>query len=530
MLILSGRNDAMALNYVWIAFFLVGLVIALFKLIFLQDYEIFKKLVDGIFDASKSSVMDVALPLTGVMVFFMGLMNIGEKAGAVNFLARLLNPFMKRLFPEVPEKHPAMGQMVMNFSANMLGLDNAATPFGLKAMESLQTLNPNKDTATNAQIMFLVLHTSGLTLIPLSIIAYRAGAGSVNPTSVFIPLMLATGVATIASIIITGLYQRLRFDAVLITWLGTLIVAIGLFALFMYRLPSEQKFTGASITETEFKQKVITSGGVTRLVLIEGEKDKMVKVFINPASMDKEYYRNAINLANYSSVTELNDHPAFQFPVNSFDSVKSWTGVNFPAAVILQDKKENWKTPLLSKEVFGNVLGNVILFVLISAFIVGGLIKRINVFDAFIEGAKGGWEVIVRIIPYLVGMLVAIRVFRDSGALTALINGISYALNAVGIGGDYVPALPVAIMRPFSGAGARGLMLDIFTNPAYGPDSFVGKLASTFQGSADTTFYILALYFGSVGIKKVRYAIWAGMMADLIGVIAAIGIGYLMLH
>lgn len=428
---MSGRISRMALNYVWIAFFLVGLVIALIKLIVFHDYEIFKKLVDGIFDASKSSVMDVALPLTGVMVFFMGLMNVGEKAGAVNFLARLLNPFMKRLFPEVPDKHPAMGQMVMNFSANMLGLDNAATPFGLKAMESLQTLNPNKETATNAQIMFLVLHTSGLTLIPLSIIAYRAGAGSINPTSVFIPLMLATAVATIASIIITGIYQRLKFDAVLITWLGTMILGIGLFAWFMWRLPSQKDFA----------------------------------------------------------------------------------------------------TPvLLTKETFGNVLGNLILFVLISAFIIGGFIKKINVFDAFIEGAKGGWEVIVKIIPYLVGMLVAIRVFRDSGALTAVINGISWALNSMDIGGDYVAALPVAIMRPFSGAGARGLMLDIFTNPAYGPDSFVGKMASTFQGSADTTFYILALYFGSVGIKKVRYAIWAGMLADFIGVIAAILIAYLMMR
>ncbi|CAN5787012.1 nucleoside recognition domain-containing protein [soil metagenome] len=428
---MSGRNNRMALNYVWIAFFLIGLVIALIKLIVFHDYEIFKKLVDGIFDASKSSVMDVALPLTGVMVFFMGLMNIGEKAGAVNFLARLLNPFMKRLFPEVPDKHPAMGQMVMNFSANMLGLDNAATPFGLKAMESLQTLNPNKETATNAQIMFLVLHTSGLTLIPLSIIAYRAGAGSTNPTSVFIPLMLATAIATIASIIITGIYQRLKFDIVLITWLGTMIVGIGLFAFFMWHLPSQKDFA----------------------------------------------------------------------------------------------------TPvLLTKETFGNVLGNLILFVLIAAFIIGGLIKKINVFDAFIEGAKGGWEVIVKIIPYLVGMLVAIRVFRDSGALTAVINGISWALNSLGVGGDYVAALPVAIMRPFSGAGARGLMLDIFTNPAYGPDSFVGKMASTFQGSADTTFYILALYFGSVGIKKVRYAIWAGMLADFIGVIAAILIAYLMMR
>jgi len=416
----------MALNYVWILFFVIGLVIALVKLIVFQDYEIFKKLVEGIFDASKSSVMDIGLPLTGVMVFFMGLMNIGEKAGAINFLARLLNPFMKRLFPGVPDKHPAMGQMVMNFSANMLGLDNAATPFGLKAMESLQTLNPNKETASNAQIMFLVLHTSGLTLIPLSIIAYRAGGGSTNPTSVFVPLMLATSVATIASIVITAMYQRIRFDRVLIGWLGGIITAIVLFAWFIHGLPSQKDYT----------------------------------------------------------------------------------------------------TPvLLTKETFSNVLGNLILFLIISSFIIGGFIKKVNVFDAFIEGAKQGWDVIIKIIPYLVGMLVGIRVFRDSGALDAIINGITWCFNAAGSNGEFVPALPVAIMRPFSGGGARGLMLDVFKT--HGADSFVGQLASTFQGSADTTFYIIALYFGSVGIKKVRYAIWVGMMADLIGVIAAIWIGYI---
>jgi spore maturation protein SpmA len=243
----------MALNYVWILFFVIGLVIALFKLIVFQDYEIFKKLVEGIFDASKSSVMDIGLPLIGVMTFFMGLMNIGEKAGAINFLARILNPFMKRLFPEVPEKHPAMGQMVMNFSANLLGLDNAATPFGLKAMESLQTLNPNKESASNAQIMFLVLHTSGLTLIPLSIIAYRAGGGSTNPTSVFVPLMLATTIATIASILITAMYQKLKFDKVLVFWLAGIITAIFLFASFIYSLPSQKSFaTPVLLTKETF--------------------------------------------------------------------------------------------------------------------------------------------------------------------------------------------------------------------------------------------------------------------------------------
>lgn len=416
----------MALNYVWILFFIIGLVIALIKLIVFQDYEIFKKLVEGIFDSSKSAVMDIGLPLAGVMIFFMGLMNIGEKAGAVNFLARLLNPFMKRLFPEVPEKHPAMGQMVMNFSANMLGLDNAATPFGLKAMGSLQELNPNKDVASNSQIMFLVLHTSGLTLIPLSIIAYRAGAGSVNPTSVFVPLMIATTIATIASILITGIYQRLRFDKVLIIWLGSIIVGILLFALFMNNLPSQKDFS----------------------------------------------------------------------------------------------------TPtLLTKETFSSVLGNVILFFIICTFIIGGFVKKIDVFDAFIEGAKQGWDVIIKVLPYLVGLLVAIRVFRDSGALESIISAITWCFMSLGMNGEFVPALPVAIMRPFSGGGARGLMLDIFKT--HGPDSFVGQLASTFQGSADTTFYIVALYFGSVGIKKVRYAIWAGMLADLLGVISAVVIAYI---
>ena len=416
----------MALNYVWILFFVVGLIIALVKLIVFHDYDIFKKLVEGILDASKSSVLDIGLPLTGAMVFFMGLMNIGEKAGAVNFLARILNPFMKRIFPEVPDKHPAMGQMVMNFSANMLGLDNAATPFGLKAMESLQTLNPSKETASNSQIMFLVLHTSGLTLIPLSIIAYRVGGGSHNPTSVFVPLMLATTIATVASIVITGLYQRLRFDKVLVFWLGGIIAGIFLFAWFINGLPSQK-----------------------------------------------------------------------DIPVPT----------------------------LLTKETFSNVLGNLILFLIISTFIIGGFVKKINVFEAFIEGAKQGWDVIIKVIPYLVGLLVAIRVFRDSGALEAIISGISWCFVHLGITSEFVPALPVAIMRPFSGGGSRGLMLDIFKT--YGADSFIGQLASTFQGSADTTFYIIALYFGSVGIKKVRYAIWAGMLADLLGVIAAVLIAYI---
>ena len=406
----------MALNIVWIAFFIVAFVIALYKFLFLHDTEVFKTLVDGMFDSAKGSVIDVAFPLAGTMVFFLGLMNIAERAGAINWIARLLNPFMKRLFPEVPEKHPAMGQMVMNFSANMLGLDNAATPFGLKAMESLQSINPDKEKATNAQIMFLVLHTSGLTLIPLTIISYRLAAGSTEAASVFIPCVLATICTTLASIFIVGFKQKLKWDKVILTWLLGLVALVAGMLFFVQQMGAEQK------------------------------------------------------------------------------------------------------------EVFSRVTGNMILLLLVVLIIIGGMLKKINVFDAFIDGAKGGFDVILKIIPYLVGMLVAIRVFRDSGALGYMVDGLSWVIGLTGVDTAFTPALPVAIMKPFSGSGARGLMLDVMKSN--GPDSFVGKLASTFQGSADTTFYIIALYFGSVGIKKVRYAIWAGVLADLIGVVAAILIGF----
>ena len=406
----------MALNIVWIAFFIVAFVIALYKFLFLHDTEVFKNLVDGMFDTAKGSVIDVAFPLAGTMVFFLGLMNIAERAGAINWIARLVNPFMKRLFPEVPDKHPAMGQMVMNFSANMLGLDNAATPFGLKAMESLQSINPDKEKATNAQIMFLVLHTSGLTLIPLTIISYRLAAGSTEAASIFIPCVLATICTTLASIFIVGLKQKLKWDKVLLTWLLGLVAMVAGMLFFVQQMGAEQK------------------------------------------------------------------------------------------------------------EIFSRVTGNMILLLLVVLIIIGGMIKKINVFDAFIDGAKGGFDVILKIIPYLVGMLVAIRVFRDSGALGYLVDGLSWVIGLTGVDTAFTPALPVAIMKPFSGSGARGLMIDVMKSN--GPDSFVGKLASTFQGSADTTFYIIALYFGSVGIKKVRYAIWAGVLADLIGVVAAILIGY----
>ena len=406
----------MALNIIWMAFFVIAFIIALCKLVFLGDTTVFKLLADGVFDAAKSSVIDVAFPLAGTMVFFLGLMNIAEKAGAIQKLAKWMNPFLSRLFPEVPENHPAMGQMVMNFSANMLGLDNAATPFGLKAMESLQSLNADKEKATNAQIMFLVLHTSGLTIIPLTIISYRLAAGSHDAASIFIPCVLATIGTTLASIFMVGLYQKLKWDATLLGWL------LGLIALMVGIL-----------------------------------------LAVNTLSADQ-------------------------------------------------------------KEIFSKVIGSGLLLLIIVAIILGGAYKKVSVFDAFIEGAKNGFDVIIKIIPYLVAMLVAIRVFRDSGAMNYILNAITFLIQMTGMNTELIGALPVAIMKPLSGSGARGMMLDIFQTQ--GPDSFVGKLASIFQGSADTTFYIIALYFGSVGIKKVRYALWAGIFADIMGVIIAIIIGY----
>jgi len=410
----------MALNIVWVAFIVIAFIIALIKFIFLGDTTIFKVLVDGIFDSAKSSVVDVAFSLAGTMVFFLGLMNIAKEAGAINWLARKLNPFMKRLFPEVPDGHPAMGEMVMNFSANMLGLDNAATPFGLKAMKSLEELNPNKGTATNAQIMFLVLHTSGLVLIPLSIFTYRIAAGSTDATSVFIPCVLGTVITTLAAIFVVGIKQKLKWDFVLSAWIFSILALV-----------------------------------ITLMAAV---------YFMNPDT----------------------------------------------------------------RNTFSTVAGNLVLLIIIVAIILGGVWKNVSIFDAFIEGAKEGFNVVIKIIPYLVGMLVAIRVFRDSGALTYLTDGIAWVLHQTGVNTDFVPALPTAIMKPFSGSGARGLMID--TMKAFGADSFVGKTACTFQGSADTTFYILALYFGSVGIKNVRYSVWAGMAADFIGVIAAIFISYLFFH
>jgi spore maturation protein SpmA len=408
----------MALNYIWIGFFLVGFLAALAQLVFFGDTEIFKRIIDGTFDSARTGVMDIALPLAGVMTLWLGIMNIGEKAGAIGWLAKIISPFFSRIFPEVPKDHPATGHMVMNFSANLLGLDNAATPFGLKAMESLQTLNPNKDTATNAQIMFLVLHTSGLTLIPLAIMAQRAILGAADPSDIFIPCMVATYVATVAGIIAVSIRQRINlFDGVLLSWLGGMTAAIGLMMWY---------FT------------------------------------------------------HYLSKAEI--------------------------------------------ETVSKVASNFILFSIIVVFIVGALRKKVNVYEAFIEGAKGGIQTSLTIIPYLVGMLVAISVIRNSGVLGFVVHGLEWIIAKMGFDTSFTPALPTALMKPLSGSGSRALMID--TMKTYGVDSFVGRLACIFQGSADTTFYIVALYFGSVGVRKTRYAISCGLIADLAGVIAAIAVAY----
>jgi len=409
----------MALNYIWISFFLIAFVVALIKLIFFGDTEIFKTLVEALFDSSKSSVMDIALPLIGNMALWLGILNIGEKAGAINFLSRIVGPFFSRLFPEVPRNHPATGNMMMNFSANLLGLDNAATPLGLKAMGNLQELNKDKETASNAQIMFLVLHTSGLQILPVTIIAQRAIMGAHDPADVFIPIIIATYVATLIGMLAVAIRQKINlFDKVIVTWIG----------------------------------------GLTAFILF----------------------------------------------------------------VVL------YFTYYLSKEeisLFSKVFSNLMLFAIPVVFILGALRKKVNVFESFIEGAKGGFETSVKIIPYLVAMLVAISVFRHCGALDYIVYGFKWAFSQFNIDTRFTDALPVALMKPLSGSGSKAMMIEGMKT--FGPDSFVGRLGCVFNGSADTTFYIVALYFGSVGIKKSRYAIPAGLLADLAGVITAIFISYL---
>lgn len=411
----------MALNYIFVFFFVIALGIALIKFIFLGDTLTFKLVVEGMLDMAEVAVMDIALPLAGVMTFFLGILNVGEKAGAINVLARMIGPFFHKLFPEVPKNHPANGQMIMNFAANMIGLDNAATPFGLKAMQSLQELNPKPDTASNAQIMFLVLHTSGLQIIPLSIIAQRAILGAESPSDVFIPCVVGTYVTTVVSMLITAAWQRLNlFNRTIMFGLGGLTAAIALALYFMAQLPKEQ---------------------------------------IETVSI---------------------------------------------------------------------VVGNSVLLFIVAGFLLGALLKKVNVFDAFIEGAKGGFSTSVVIIPYLVGMLVAISAFRNCGAMDYLVNGLKYLFSFANFNTDFTDALPVALMKPLSGSGARALMIDAMKE--FGPDSFIGRLVCIFQGSADTTLYIVALYFGSVGIKNTRYAIVAGLIADFVGVLAGIWLGYLFFH
>ena len=407
----------MALNYIWLAFFFIAFLLALGKLIFTGDTQIFSSLVDATFDYAKTG-FEISLGLTGVLAFWLGIMKIGEKSGIVNGFAKLLAPFLHKIFPEVPKDHPAMGSMVMNIAANMLGLDNAATPMGLKAMEELQTLNPKKDTASDAQIMFLVLNTSGLTLIPISIMVYRAQLGAADPSDVFIPILLATFFSTMVGLIVTASIQKINlFNKVVLGYLLGFSAIIGAIIWWFSTMPQEQMAV------------------VTRVA----------------------------------------------------------TGL--------------------------------ILFGIITAFLLTGAIKKLNVYETFIEGAKDGFNIAVRIIPYLIAILVGIGVFRVSGAMDIIIGVIEKFFAWLGVDTEFVKALPTAFMKPLSGSGARGMMIDAMKT--YGPDSFVGRLVSIVQGSTDTTFYVLAVYFGSVGIKNSRYAVLAGLAADFAGIIAAIFIGYM---
>ena len=413
---------AMALTYIWTSFFVVGFLAALAQWLFLGDTDVFKRMVDGTFDAAKIAVMDIALPLAGVMTLWQGILNVGERAGAISFVARLIAPFFSRIFPEVPKDHPATGLMVMNYSANFLGLDNAATPIGLKAMESLQTLNPNKDTASNAQLMFLVLQTAGLTLIPITVIAQRAVLGAADPSDIFIPTLIATYAGTLTALIAISLKQRINLlDPVILGWLGGMTAAI-------------------------------------------------------------------IGIV--------------------------WYFTQFLTRAEIQ---------LVSK-----VVSSVVLISIIVAFLVGAMVKKVNAYEAFIEGAKGGIDTSLKIIPYLVGMLVAISVLRNSGVLGFIVSGFAWVFGQMGLNTDFTPALPTALMKSISGSGARGMMIDAMKT--YGVDSFVGRLVSILQGSSDTTFYIIALYFGSVGITKTRYAITYGLLADFAGVVAAIWVAYMFFH
>ncbi len=407
----------MVLNYIWIGFFLISLVVGFVRLVFFGDTEIFTNMVNSTFEMAEVSV-EICLGLIGVLTLWMGLMKVGEKGGAVNILAKVVRPFFNRLFPEVPKDHPVHGSIILNFAANMLNLDNAATPMGLKAMQELQELNPNKDTASNAQIMFLVLNTSGLTVIPITIMVYRAQQGAANPSDVFLPILLTTFFSTLAGLISVAVVQRINLlERTVLAYLAGLTGLVGATIYYFSRLPQDQV------------------------------------------------------------------------------------------------------------ETVSNVVANVILFGVIAGFIALAMFKKVNVYEAFIDGAKEGFAVIVKIIPYLVAILVAIGVFRASGAMGYLVSGIGQAFTALGINTDFIEALPTAFMKPLSGSGARGMMLDAMQT--HGADSFVGRLASTFQGSTDTTFYAIALYFGSVGVRRTRYTVHCGLIADFTAIIAGIFIAYI---
>lgn len=407
----------MVLNYIWIAFFVLAFIVATIRLVFFGDAEVFPDIINSTFASSKSA-FEISLGLTGVLALWMGIMRIGEQGGVIALFSRVLSPLFSKLFPDIPKGHPVTGSIFMNMAANMLGLDNAATPLGLKAMEGLQELNPKKDTATNPMIMFLVINTSGLTLIPISIMVYRAQLGAAQPTDVFVPILIATFISTLAGIIAVALYQRINL--------------------------------------------------LNRTILL----------FLGGATL-------------------------------------------FIAGII-------WFFSTLSQDqidLYSTTFANVFLFVIIIGFIAAGIRKKVNVYDAFIEGAKEGFTTAVRIIPYLVAILVAIGVFRASGCMDYLTQGIASLVEMCGLNSDFVGALPTALMKPLSGSGARGLMVDAMS--AYGADSFVGRLACIFQGSTDTTFYILAVYFGSVGVAKTRHAVPCGLLADLAGILAAIFVCYL---
>ena len=410
----------MALNYIWVFFFLVAFIIGFIKLIFFGDVEVFPAMINSTFDMAKTG-FEISLGLTGVLTLWMGIMKIGEKGGVVKLFSRVIGPFFNKLFPELGKDHPAHGPIMLNIAANMLNLDNAATPVGLQAMKEMQATNKNKDTATNAMIMFLVLNTSGLTLLPISIMVYRAQLGAVNPSDIFIPILLATYFSTIAGLISEAIYQKINLlNKVILSYLGGISIFIA--AIIWYF-----------------------------------------------STLDKD------------SITQVS-----------------------------------------------KVTSNFILFSVITSFIVMALLRKINVYEAFIEGAKEGFTTAVKIIPYLVAILVAIGVFRASGAMDWFISGIDWVFQKIGVNSDFTPALPTALMKPLSGSGARGMMVDAMTT--YGADSFVGRVASTVQGATDTTFYILAVYFGAVGIKNTRYAVVCGLIADFTGIIASILLAYLFFH